>query len=413
MKKYIVYLIGIICATNVLCACNKTNTVSQYETKINEYQDILNEDYKNEEALANYALTLFQYNHEIGKEKEETTSFMEAYTTFSNYSYAYASETSPSEDAFSSVVENYEEQIKETQSLENKKIALDDSKLAIQCSISQSMYDEMVSDGIFATETDENEYEDEDDWFDIDKLREEYEAWYPYNTAPADIWIESVTVGNDGIAVVIGINWHQMVANNVYFKWVDKHLAKGDPPESLTWDIYVKLDWLKDDYPEFFAPPPTPIPKPTQPIETPPVIETTEEESDTEEEINYSDYKIGVNGNTTCYQELTGNIIPINGMTPVALFTELAQTPVGEQIHLQLLDANGNSVAVAIGDSIEHTAYRYAYITEMNISDSYTLFWVAGSDTPVTDNLSEHSVGSVETDKGMEEYDRYENWPEQ
>lgn len=112
-------------------------------------------------------------------------------------------------------------------------------------------------------------------------------------------------------------------------------------------------------------------------------------------------------GGTFFQQKLTGDVYPINGMTPTILLTYLQDTPVGKQISLQLVDDNYNNIAVGSAFDMDHTKYKYAYFTALDIADSFVYFQVAGSDTKISGNLNYGGQAEVMTEYGTENAEVY------
>lgn len=152
----------------------------------------------------------------------------------------------------------------------------------------------------------------------------------------------------------------------------------------------------------------------SKPVETAPeeneVVEEAKVEKETSEEVvNNNSGANTARGNSSYWQTITGDKITINGQVPTALFTQIQDTPVGQQISLQLLDENHNIIAVMTGDDLEHTNYQYAYIKSLDIGSSYVIFTVAGSDTEVSGNLQYAGEGVMETEYGIEQNTSYDD----
>ena len=111
-------------------------------------------------------------------------------------------------------------------------------------------------------------------------------------------------------------------------------------------------------------------------------------------------------------QPLTGDVLPINGCVPTKLITNVLNTPYGERLTMTLIDDNYNNLVTVSAFDIEHTNYKYAYLTEINTDASFTLFSVAGSDTPISGNLQYAGQTDVETENGTEQESIYTdpNW---
>ena len=104
---------------------------------------------------------------------------------------------------------------------------------------------------------------------------------------------------------------------------------------------------------------------------------------------------IGTQNENVFNQPLTGDVVAINGMTPVAVLTFIENTPEGEQIKVQLVDANYNTILTGIAFDMEHTKYKYAYLTVLDMSEEMmgnSFFQVAGTNSQMSGNLNH--VGS-------------------
>ena len=106
-------------------------------------------------------------------------------------------------------------------------------------------------------------------------------------------------------------------------------------------------------------------------------------------------------------QPLTGDVLAINGSVPTMLITNVLNTPSGEQFTMTLIDDNYNNLATMTAFDIEHTNYKYAYLTEINADASFTYFAVAGSDTPISGNLQYVGQSDVDTENGTEQESLY------
>lgn len=383
----------------------------ELEQTIEACQDILDNDPQNADALTKYICGLQSYGVAGGKNLSSQAT--NAYRELANYVYAYSTKTNPKDNPIESACKEFEEEFKNSGAYGIPNSLGTNGKVTVKGTISWEKYgnvfinEEMESPVIGDNDGDDGNGTSDNENDDTLEIEIEVECWgFPQNTAPEWIKVVEVIWTEGEVCFVFELDWHQAVANEVYYRWVEKRLAKGIPAEQLTWDIYVKLEWLPEEYPEWFELPTLPN-KETEPVQTETEIVPIETETQ-QEENNYADYAIGVDGNTKCFQDLTGNVVSINGMTPVYLFTELQQTPVGEQISLQLLDENYNLIAVNTGFDCEHTKYRYAYLTSVDISDSYVLFFVSGSDEEVNDNLLYNGYGDVETENGIEQYQRFD-----
>lgn len=108
------------------------------------------------------------------------------------------------------------------------------------------------------------------------------------------------------------------------------------------------------------------------------------------------------NGNKSYIQELTGDVVDINGAYPTKLMTQVDNTPVGIQYKLILMDDSGATLATFGCFDIEHTNYKYAYLTMIDVSTDYPTFMVAGSDAPVSGNLGYMGQVTTDTENGQE-----------
>ena len=107
-----------------------------------------------------------------------------------------------------------------------------------------------------------------------------------------------------------------------------------------------------------------------------------------------------VDGCPTWTQKIVGDIVPINGGTPVYCMTRLWE---GHRL-VSILDADMQQLAgqdYAFDDN--YTDYEYVYFTMLDILDTGTcVFQLAGTnDAGMSGNFNRTSAGTTETDKGM------------
>ena len=159
-------------------------------------------------------------------------------------------------------------------------------------------------------------------------------------------------------------------------------------------------DDIEAKYPEFFESPEdeiiyedledaeyvSPDKEALEAIVTKPVEEETEEQSENTSEVQEGAQTTA--SNNVFNQELTGDVVEINGRVPYALLTFIENTPAGEQIKLQLVDENYSTIATGSAFDTNHTGYKYAYLTYVDIQGSNVFFMVAGSDTAISGNLN-------------------------
>ena len=124
-------------------------------------------------------------------------------------------------------------------------------------------------------------------------------------------------------------------------------------------------------------------------------ITPTQIEEENTEEDTYT-----TNGSTFFAQELTGDVVPINGQTPTMLVTYVKNTPVGEQIYIELTDDNYNMIASTSVNDLGHTKYKYIYLTMLDVSTPYAFFTVAGTDTAMSGNLNYSGEVTTDTEYG-------------
>lgn len=136
---------------------------------------------------------------------------------------------------------------------------------------------------------------------------------------------------------------------------------------------------------------------------------TTESDATDNGEEYTGGYTYQTGSDSTFMQELTGDVVPINGKIPVMLFTHVEQTPAGEQIYMDLLDANYTTLCSMSVFDLEHTKYHYVYLTMFNDSSSFKTFSIAGTDSPVSGNLSYAGVAETFNGETTEEGAVYAN----
>lgn len=112
-------------------------------------------------------------------------------------------------------------------------------------------------------------------------------------------------------------------------------------------------------------------------------------------------------------QPLTGDIVPINGVMPAYVWTEVQTTPAGEQLKMHLLDENFKDLYDAgfgYNRDIEHTNYKYVYFLTLDYVDtSVCMFTVAGTDTPKSGNLFYCGDRTIDTEFGPQTGPCYED----
>lgn len=138
-------------------------------------------------------------------------------------------------------------------------------------------------------------------------------------------------------------------------------------------------------------------------IEETPENEESKESEKTESASNWHTSEYG----KSLTQPLTGDVLAINGSVPTMLITNVLNTPTGEQFTMTLIDDNYNNLATMTAFDIEHTNYKYAYLTEINADASFTYFAVAGSNTPISGNLQYVGQSDVDTENGTEQESIY------
>lgn len=134
------------------------------------------------------------------------------------------------------------------------------------------------------------------------------------------------------------------------------------------------------------------------------VISSNTDENAGESEENLWTGWIETQSGRALWQPLTGDVLPINGSTPVWLFTNALNTPEGIRYTVALMDADRNDLVGNGIDNIDHTNYKYAYLTYISFAGydtaGYIFFQVAGTDTPISGNLQYMGESTVDTDKG-------------
>jgi hypothetical protein len=96
-------------------------------------------------------------------------------------------------------------------------------------------------------------------------------------------------------------------------------------------------------------------------------------------------------------QKITGDVVPINGMTPTMCETWIKDG----HYHVSLYDDNWNRVCkqdLPAGDWYTH---QYVYFTFLSVMDNNTVvFQIAGSDSPVSGNINYVQESDIETENG-------------
>lgn len=132
-----------------------------------------------------------------------------------------------------------------------------------------------------------------------------------------------------------------------------------------------------------------------QPTETPTEAPTEAPAEEVPEEklpvVIDDKWRISADGSRVCWQELTGDAVPINGMIPAHVMTQEMNTPYGIRCTAILYDENYNMIVHCMNFDLEHTNYEYAYITTMDFA--LGMAEIAGTDTPISGNL--HYLGET------------------
>ena len=113
-------------------------------------------------------------------------------------------------------------------------------------------------------------------------------------------------------------------------------------------------------------------------------------------------------GTKVCWQELTGDVIPINGMIPKYVMTQELQTPSGPQISIILNDENYNMLMPIMNFDTTHTNYKYVYLTRVDFA--INIAEIAGTNEPVSGNLNYSGETTYDTENGQvtgNVYDEY------
>ena len=113
-------------------------------------------------------------------------------------------------------------------------------------------------------------------------------------------------------------------------------------------------------------------------------------------------------GTKVCWQELTGDVIPINGMIPKYVMTQELQTPSGPQISIILNDENYNMLMPIMNFDTTHTNYKYVYLTRVDFA--INIAEIAGTNEPVSGNLNYSGETTYDTENGQvigDVYDEY------
>ena len=246
VKFVSIFLISILTLGLVGCKGKDTDTAEEKAIReknnkicqaiLQESEAKLEEDYNNEQALADYAGAMV-LSHKNEKqqaiENKEEDKFQEAiredYKKLATYAYAYQNKI-PSKDVdWDKIYEGEMKYFAQT------------GKVTTKSGNS--------NEGILHTKVKFPSYTFEDDEYEEE---EDDELSFPYNTRPRAIILVAVYISKDGLTFIYDVNITQMVMNEVYFKWVDKRLARGDDPNDLVWDIYVKGEWIYEEVPRPF-----------------------------------------------------------------------------------------------------------------------------------------------------------------
>lgn len=253
----------------------------------------------------------------------------------------------------------------------------------------------------------------EDVWLIQDELLVEHTGKaFPFNTAPVQLW-ETVSGGIDTHGHVLLDNYQGM-ENRAYESNARIYHELGYSWEELTYQNYWETirkenerqseEFRKKAMEEFAQLHATSSLPETEESdfgdgsaeESAVPDEEAEQETTIVEgvEIYYMD------GDPVYTQQITGDVLPIDGKIPTTCETWLHD---GHDL-VTLRDDSGAIVTSAdMPDEWvqEYLSYPYVYFTMLSITDNgYVSFMLAGSDSPVSGNLSGYQYGDIDTDAG-------------
>lgn len=132
--------------------------------------------------------------------------------------------------------------------------------------------------------------------------------------------------------------------------------------------------------------------------------EESEAETETTPEYN-GNWKTLPNGTKVCWQNLTGDVVPINGMIPTAVMSQEFETPSGMRQSVILYDDSGNIVMHCMFFDMSHTNYKYVYLTRVDLA--LNMAEIAGTNEPVSGNLNYLGESTYDTENGQVTDDVY------
>lgn len=196
------------------------DNIDTYKKKMEESKTVLEEDYDNEEAIANYVYAFLKYSEKVQEQGEESTE-ADVDDELLTYLYSYAKNTDPKTIDMEKIYADAEKKISESGTYEFLDTIPALEEMSIECTIPKTNGSEQDMT--------------EDTELIVSSNSEVY--GFPHNTCPAGMWLIGILPEENGVTIVIGVDWHQLVENEVYYRWVDERLAKGMDPNELTWDI--------------------------------------------------------------------------------------------------------------------------------------------------------------------------------
>ena len=104
-------------------------------------------------------------------------------------------------------------------------------------------------------------------------------------------------------------------------------------------------------------------------------------------------------GTKVCWQDLTGDVVPINGMVPTKVMSQEFETPSGMRQSVILYDDNGNIVMHCVFFDMSHTDYKYVYLTRVDLA--MNMAEIAGTDTHISGNLDYFGETTYDTENGQ------------
>ena len=138
-------------------------------------------------------------------------------------------------------------------------------------------------------------------------------------------------------------------------------------------------------------------------------IITNDISEESAEEVTYDGkWQTLSDGSKVFWQDLTGDIVPVNGMVPKYVMTQELQTPSGPRVTAVLYDENYSMIMHCMCFDTGHTNYKYVYLTRVDLA--LNMAEIMGTNESVSGNLNYGGETTYETENGEITGDIYDEY---